>query len=173
MRPAPDDDAAAEDGLTVSILVDVAPADAFRAFTEQIDLWWLRGPRHRFRPPYHDGMLRFTPGVGGTLTEHYPDGTAFTVGEVLDWQPGARLHLTWRLPNFTVAQSTEVVVRFEAERGQTRIHVEHRGFATLPVDHPARHGHRGGALALAKSRLWAEVLTSLRHHLTPGRGEDT
>lgn len=169
MQPVPDDDA---DGFRVSILVDVDPARAFAAFTEQIDLWWLRGPKHRFRAPYHDGMLRFTPGTGGTLTEHYPDGTAFTVGEVLDWQPGARLHLTWRLPNFDAGQRTDVIVHFEAERGRTRVSVEHRGFATLPLDHPARHGHRGRALASAKARLWAELLTSLRDHVSPVNGDD-
>jgi uncharacterized protein YndB with AHSA1/START domain len=168
MQPAPEDHATAEDGFTVSILVDVDPLSAFAAFTEQIDLWWLRGPKHRFRAPYHDGMLRFTPGVGGSLVEHYPDGTAFAVGEVLDWQPGARLHLAWRLPNFTGEQQTDVIVRFEAEHGQTRVSVEQRGFASLPLDHPARHGHRGRALAFAKSRLWAELLTALRHHLKQG-----
>lgn len=88
------------DGFTVSIVVAADPARAFRAFTEEIDLWWLRGPEHRFRPPWHDGMLHLEPEVGGTLTEHYPDGTSFTVGRVLDWQPGERLHLSWRLPNF-------------------------------------------------------------------------
>lgn len=165
MQPVPEVRPDPEDGFVVSMVVDVSPRQAFAVFTEQIDLWWLRGPEHRFRAPYDDGMLRFTPGVGGTLTEHYPDGTAFTIGEVLTWQPGECLRLSWRLPNFTAAQYTEVTVRFSAEQDRTRVSVEHRGFASLPPEHPARHGQQGRALALARGRLWAEALTSLRDRI--------
>ena len=165
MQPVPDRSAAEEDGFTVSILVAVDPGRAFAAFTGQIDLWWLRGPKHRFRAPYHDGMLRFEPGAGGALTEHYPDGTAFTVGRILDWRPGELLRLTWRLPSFTADQHTEVCVRFVSEGNQTRVSVEHRGFASLPSDHPARHGRLGRELAAVKGRLWAELLTALRDHV--------
>ena len=172
MQPGRDRLDDGEDGFIVSVLVAVSPERAFEAFTDQIDLWWLRGPKHRFRPPYHDGMLRFEPGPGGTLKEHYPDGSAFTIGRILDWRPGELLRLTWRLPSFAPAQRTEVCVRFEPEAGQTRVSVEHRGFATLPADHPARHGRRGRDLAFIKGALWAEVLTALRDHVN-ARGSTT
>jgi hypothetical protein len=43
MTIAADDPAV--DQVRVSVLVEVPPADAFRIFVEDIDLWWRRGSR--------------------------------------------------------------------------------------------------------------------------------
>lgn len=156
------------DGLTVSIVVAVDPGRAFQAFTGDIDRWWLRGPKHRFREPYHDGFLRFDTAGEGRLVEHYPDGSSFTVGRILRWIPGEILHLTWRLPNFAPDESTEVVVTFAAVAGGTRVSVEHRGWDALREDHPALHGRDRRTGAFATGRLWMETLTAFRNHLIGG-----
>lgn len=155
-----------DDAFTVSILVAVDPPRAFHAFTEDIERWWLKGPKHRFRAPYRDGYLRFEPEVGGRLVEHYPDGSSFVVGEILHWIPGELVHLTWRLPSFAPDEQTEVRVSFAAESGGTRVSVQHSGWDALRPDHPALHGRDHSAAALATGSLWAETLTSLRDHLT-------
>lgn len=155
----------ADDGFVVSILVNADPVRAFEAFTEETDLWWMRGPRYRFRRPYDGGLLRFEPGPGGHLTEYYPDGSSFTVGTVRDWRPGERVHLTWRLPNFAADEHTEVIVDFVPERGATRVSVEHRGWSALRGDHPAFHGMERRHTARIRDAWWAEVLTFLRDHL--------
>jgi uncharacterized protein YndB with AHSA1/START domain len=37
----------AGDTVTVTVTVDVPPPRAFAVFTEEIDLWWRRGPAYR------------------------------------------------------------------------------------------------------------------------------
>jgi len=153
--------------VTVSIEVAADPELAFRVFTAGIDAWWLRGPKHRFKPPWN-GTLRFEAGATGRLLEEYDDGSVFVIGRVLDWSPGERLCLSWRLPNFKEAEGTEVDVRFEPIEGGTRVSVEHRGWQTLRRDHPARHGLDGRAFEYMKAGLWAENLGSLRAHIQRG-----
>ena len=86
--------------LSVSSEVEVAvdPATAFRAFTEEMDLWWLRGPinfwsdgarrrdpvRARRRRAHHRGPRRPRRGRGARARTHHPMGTggAGGVGEL-------------------------------------------------------------------------------------------
>ena len=76
---------------TVSSQVEVAvdPDTAFVAFTEELDLWWVRGPIN-----YHAAgralAMRCEPGVGGRLLEVYADG-ALELGRITAWEPGQRL----------------------------------------------------------------------------------
>jgi uncharacterized protein YndB with AHSA1/START domain len=147
--------------VVVSIEVAADPQLAFDVFTADIDAWWLRGPQHRFRAPW-DGTLRFEPGPAGRLIEQYADGSAFVIGRVVRWEPGRRLLLSWRLPNFAGAEATEVDVRFEPIDGGTRVSVEHRGWDGLRDGHPVRHGKTGLDLQYMKAQLWAQNLTSLR-----------
>lgn len=55
------------------------PATAFAAFTEELDLWWVRGP-----VSHHAGgrvlAMRCEPGLGGRLLEVYDD----TSGDALE-----------------------------------------------------------------------------------------
>jgi len=150
--------------VIVSIEVAAAPPLAFDVFTSQIDSWWLRGPKHRFRAPW-TGTLVFEPGPAGRLLEQYADGTTFVIGRVVQWTPGERLVLSWRLPNFADAESTEVDVRFEPIDGGTRVSVEHRGWSALRADHPARHGKHGRDFEYMKASLWADNLGSLREYI--------
>ena len=147
--------------VTVSIEVAASPQIAFQVFTTLIDTWWLRGPKHRFRPPW-SGKLVFEPRVGGRLLEEYVDGTSFVIGRVSHWSAGERLVLSWHLPNFNAGETTEVEVRFAAIDGGTRVSVEHRGWDRLRPDHPARHGKAGRDYEYMKARLWADNLTALR-----------
>jgi len=150
--------------VIVSIEVAADPQLAFDVFTAQIDAWWLRGPKHRFKAPWN-GTLRFEPGPQGRLFETYADGTTFIIGRVLHWSPGRRLALSWRLPSFAEAETTEVDVRFDAIDGGTRVSVEHRGWDSLRADHPARHGKAGRDYEYMKASLWAENLTALKKHI--------
>jgi uncharacterized protein YndB with AHSA1/START domain len=152
--------------VIVSIEVAADPLLAFTVFTTDIDAWWLRGPKHRFQPPWN-GTLSFEPGRGGRLIEAYADGTSFIIGRISQWVPGERLVLSWRLPNFADAETTEVDVRFDAVDGGTRVSIEHRGWDTLSADHPARHGKQGREHEYSKAQLWAESLTALRRYFTP------
>ncbi len=74
----------------VEVMAD--PGTAFAAFTEELDLWWVRGPIN-----HHAGgrvlAMRCEPGVGGRLLEEYEDG-ALELGRITAWEPGERL--AWR-----------------------------------------------------------------------------
>ena len=153
-----------QQSVVVSIEVAADPQLAFEVFTTQIDTWWLRGPKHRFKAPWN-GTLTFEPGPQGRLLEQYADGTAFVIGRVSRWSPGERIVLTWRLPSFADAETTEVDVRFEAIAGGTRVSVEHRGWNSLRPDHPARHGKHGRDYEYMKAGLWADNLTGFRQYI--------
>ena len=159
------------DSVYASTLVEVDPATAFEVFTEEIDAWWGRGPRFRWKP-HRGGRLRFEPGVGGRLLEVYEDGgdDVFEVGRILVWEEAARLVFEFRARNFEPGQATEVEVLFAGEGGGTRVSVEHRGWSALPADHPARHGHEGTAFASLMGLWWADLLQSIRRHAARREG---
>lgn len=110
--------------LTVSSTVEVAvdPATAFRAFTEEMDLWWLRGPINFWSDGGRVVEVRCEPGVGGRIIEVLDDPAAGTVLErarITRWEPGARLG--WD----SAVDDVQTEVRFDPIDGGTRVTVEH------------------------------------------------
>ncbi|MFO0985355.1 MAG: SRPBCC domain-containing protein [Planctomycetota bacterium] len=157
------------DSARVTTFVAVAPHDAFEVFTEETDLWWRRGPRYRFSPE-QNGMIRFDGGEGGRLVETFADGTEFVCGKVLVWEPGRRLVFEWRARAFGPDERTEVEVLFEAMNDGTQVTLEHRGWASLPDDHPVRRGLGSGqAFADMIGLWWGELATSYRAHVSGAR----
>ena len=157
----------AGDRVKVTITVKVDPATAFDVFTRETDLWWRRGPKYRVAGR-HPGTLGFEPGAGGRLFESFETAgrrVVHVVGRVTVWDPPARLVFTWRNANFSPEESTEVDVRFEAAGAGTRVTVEHRGWASLRADHPARHGLEGSAFSRMIGLWWGELTTSYREHI--------
>jgi len=53
------------DVVNVSIDVAVDPAEAFRLFTEDIDLWWKTDPAYRVTK---SSLLKFEPYTGGQVS---------------------------------------------------------------------------------------------------------
>ena len=129
--------------VRVSIDVQVDPETAFRVFTEEIDAWYKRG-RHTFYEPDRAIGITFEPHVGGRLVEVYDadTGDGREMGRVTVWEPGRRLV-------FVDARETEVDVRFEpADRGATRVTLEHRGFERLADDEAEHHARFGWRLLM-------------------------
>jgi uncharacterized protein YndB with AHSA1/START domain len=152
------------DQAKVSVFVAVKPADAFAVFTEETDLWWRRGLKYRLagRRP---GVLCFEPGVGGRLFESFEteSGTqVYETGRITVWEPPRRLVVKWRNANFASNESTELEVLFEPSGTGTRVTVNHRGWAALRPDHPARHGLAGAAFSRMMGLWWSDQMTSLR-----------
>ncbi len=147
--------------IAVSIRLKVPPDKAFELFTRDVDVWWQKGPK--YRPQLGEGgRMAFEPGEGGRLVEFYDGGREFEIGRILVWQPGERLSFVWRLSNFTADQSTEVDIRFTPVAEGTRLTLEHRGWDTLPPDHPAHHGLDLMRSQLLRARWWDEQLEGLR-----------
>jgi uncharacterized protein YndB with AHSA1/START domain len=149
----------------VSVAVGVPIEDAFRLFTAEIDRWWRRGLRFRHAGTAR-GVVHIEPQVGGRLFESWtgPDGEhAFVAGVVRRWEPPRVLAFSWRNSNFDPHETTEVEVEFAA-RGpdSTTVTVTHRGWDSLPIDHPARHGQDDRGVTRMIGQWWGEQMTALR-----------
>jgi uncharacterized protein YndB with AHSA1/START domain len=146
--------------VLVALRVDVAPARAFAAFTEEIGLWWRPNGLFQFARK-RDGVLSFEPEPNGRLIETYEDGTVFVIGEILVWDPPHRLVVTWRHESFAPDQVTELHVRFDEVGGQTRVTVEHFGWDKIPQRHAARHGFPLHTFQLRFAEWWQLLLHNL------------
>ncbi|BBK34167.1 uncharacterized protein YndB with AHSA1/START domain [Stella humosa] len=152
--------------IMVAVTVAAPPERAFALFTDEVDVWWQRGPAYRFRRG-NDGTMRFDPGPGGRLVEAYPDGTLFEVGHIRDWQPGRRLAFSWRNPHHSGDEETEVEIEFKAVPGGTRVVVRHSGWDRLNPGHPARHALADVPLMRMMGDWWRGQLAAMAGRL-PG-----
>jgi uncharacterized glyoxalase superfamily protein PhnB len=114
-----------------SSMVEVAadPLTAFTAFTDELDLWWVRGPINA----YDSGRLvemRCEPGVGGRILEVYDaeSGDGLELARITVWEPGRRVAWKSSLDDVTIdvrfdETATGTIVRLEAtvsEGGEDR-----------------------------------------------------
>lgn len=109
---------------TVSSEVHVAadPSTAFKAFTEEIDLWWVRGPINFWSDGGRVVEVRCEPGVGGRLMEVLDNrdaGDVLELARITVWEPGARLAWSSSLDD------VQTEVRFAPTEDGTRVTVEH------------------------------------------------
>ena len=90
-----------------SVSVNVDPSTAFAAFTEEMDLWWVRGPINYYDAARAVGM-RCEPGIGGRIVEVYDQATGegLELARITVWEPGRRL--AWKSSRDDVA----IEVRF-------------------------------------------------------------
>jgi len=102
--------------IELSYELDATAEDAFTAFTGRIDEWW--------HPAYApEGLVRveIEPHVGGRVTHHLANGTAYSWGTVTVWKPPFEYAQT-----FTLAQDPEypstLHVRIEHTRTRGRRH---------------------------------------------------
>jgi uncharacterized glyoxalase superfamily protein PhnB len=93
------------EGRSRSSTVEVAadPLTAFIAFTDELDLWWVRGPINA----YDSGRLvemRCEPGVGGRILEVYDaaSGEGLELARITVWEPGRRLAWESSLDDVTI-----------------------------------------------------------------------
>ena len=105
-----------------SSMVEVAvdPLTAFAAFTNELDLWWVRGPINA----YDSGRLvemRCEPGVGGRILEVYDAASTegLELARITVWEPGRRLAWKSSLDDVTIdvrfdTTATGTIVRLEA-----------------------------------------------------------
>jgi uncharacterized protein YndB with AHSA1/START domain len=109
------------------VTVEASQQTAFEVFTHGMASWW--NPRHHIaEKPYVDLVLEARS--GGRWFERDADGAECDWGEVLSWEPPARVVLGWHLDaDFAYDKDlvTEVEIRFVAETPDvTRVELEHR-----------------------------------------------
>ena len=117
-----------------SVTVPLAPADAFRLFTDELAGWWPL-PTHSVHAEAATGVV-IEPRVGGRIYETTADGRTADWGVVSAWEPGERFATSWH-PGNDPALATQVDVRFSpTPTGGTAVDLVHTGWELRGVDAP-------------------------------------
>jgi uncharacterized protein YndB with AHSA1/START domain len=125
------------------------PADvAFKIFVEEIGQWW---PTDKYSFIGPEANVIIEPRKGGRFYETAPDGNEYVIGEVLVYEPGSRLTVTWT----GNVGSTEIDIRFTADGSGTRIDLAHSGWEKLAGGEQASAGYSAG---------WDEILGLFVRH---------
>ena len=147
--------------IELSYELDATAEDAYAAFTARIDEWW-----HPAYAPEGLERVEIEPHVGGGVTHHLADGTAYRWGTVTVWRPPLEYAQT-----FTLAQDPEhpstLQLRFEPTPSRGRRHpgcivrFAHGGWTAANVAGRARFSEWGILLdrfaALADGRPVPDV----------------
>src|SRR6185436_18371762 len=119
--------------VSSEVVVAVDRDTAFRAFTEELDLWWVRGPINFGSDAHRVVEVRCEPGVGGRIMDvlDRPDSGEVSVrAHITAWEPPSRL--CWDSADDDV--TTEV--SFTSTGAGTLVRVVH----TIPMDGQDRGG---------------------------------
>jgi uncharacterized glyoxalase superfamily protein PhnB len=94
------------------------PQTAFRVFTEEMDLWWVRGPINFFDAARAVAVV-CEQGVGGRILEVYDQaaGDVLEMARITAWEPGRRL--AWN----SSVDEVRIEVLFDAVSDGTRVRV--------------------------------------------------
>jgi uncharacterized glyoxalase superfamily protein PhnB len=117
--------------VSSEITVAISPQEAFSAFTDEMDLWWVRGPIN-----FYDSSRAIAricePGVGGRILEVYGAGPddALELARITGWEPGRRL--AWQ----SLVDDVVVDVSFTPTADGTKVLVR----ATVPAGGQDRGG---------------------------------
>jgi len=117
--------------VSSEVTVGVGPQVAFTAFTDELDLWWVRGPINCYDAARAVAMV-CEPGVGGRILEVYgtDPGDALELARITEWQPGRRL--AWQ----SLVDDVRVEVTFAPAAAGTTVRV----LATVPAGGQDRGG---------------------------------
>ena len=110
--------------VTSEVTVGIDPMAAFTAFTDEMDLWWVRGPINFYDAARATARV-CEPGLGGRILEVYDAdaGESLELGRITRWQPGELL--AWR----SAVDDVLVEVSFAAAGTGTLVRV----VATVPA----------------------------------------
>lgn len=155
------------DRVSASMFVEAPPDVAFEVFTAQIDQWWRHGLKYRVGGR-GISVLHLEPRLGGRLFETISAaggaGEAHVVqtGAVVEWDPPSGLRIEWRGVNFAPHEKTTIAVSFARRGAGTQVTLVHSGFASLPPDHPVRHGRPVDQFVVQTAMWWSDQMSSLR-----------
>jgi uncharacterized protein YndB with AHSA1/START domain len=119
--------------LRVEFEVGVPAAQAFEVWTQRCGSWWPRSHTISGDP----AAIVFEPRPGGRIVEQARDGRHHEWGEILEWDPPARLRYRWHL-FFDPSEATEVEVTFTEHAGRTGIRLQQTGWDELGQAGPPR-----------------------------------
>jgi len=115
--------------LVLSFSLTCDPGHAFKVFTERTSSWWPAGHSRSGAPE----AVTIEPRVGGRIYERAGSGEEHNWGEVLDWDPPARLGYLWHIYG-PREQATKVEISFAPDDDGTCVTVNHSGFERLGAE---------------------------------------
>lgn len=137
-----------------SVVVGLAPEQAFELFTARLGTWWPHNHQIGARP-FVEAFIE--PTVGGRWYERDAEGDECDWGRVLVWEPPHRLVLSWAFtsrfePEPDPARTSEVEIRFRPHEKGAIVELEHRHFE--------RHGDGGKQMraSISNPNGWPAVL---------------
>ena len=136
-----------ENVVTKSITVAIDVEQAFRIWTEQIDVWWPAGHSLSGDP---ETRVFIEGKVGGRFYEQTPKGDEYVWGAVEVWEPPNRLAFTWYLGSSPALPTRVEVIFVLLDKHKTRLEIEHRG--------PELIGELWGLTKARYSAAWDKVL---------------
>ena len=138
---------ATETVIRKSITVDTSVERAFEIFTGMIGSWWPIETHSVGHEEVETAVIESHE--GGRVYERARNGQETDWGHVTVWDPPHRVAFTWH-PGRDAETGQEVDVRFSADGGGTRVHLEHRGWEKL--------GERMAEVVPQYDSGWDEVL---------------
>lgn len=146
----------AERSITSQVEVPVDPGTAFKAFTEELDYWWVRGPINHWAGGRVQA-IRCEPGVGGRLLEVYEEasGESLELARITAWEPGRRL--VWR----SSVDDVETEVSFEPSGSLTAVRV----VARIPAGGVDRGGTSWTRVVPKWFGPWCQLRDSAPHQV--------
>ena len=139
--------------VSKSVTVPVRPAEAFRIYTERPGEWLP--PEHTFIK--NPRAVVMEPRAGGRFYERGADGAEVTRGTITEWDPPARLAVTWRIgpgwqPVFDDSRASIIVVAFRpAGADSTEV--------TVTYTRLERHGQMADVIRQAIDNPGADTLS--------------
>ena len=120
------------DAVTSSVKIALPLEATFRAFTEEIDAWYLKNRNTVFDLTSAPTIV-LEPGVGGCLREAHDEssGEGPVLARVTVWEPPSRIELV-------DLRDTIIEVTFDEVEPGTLVTLVHRGLSALEADDPAR-----------------------------------
>jgi uncharacterized protein YndB with AHSA1/START domain len=127
-----------------TITVARPPDVAFKIFVEEIGQWW---PNEKYMFLGAESKATIETRVGGRVYNRHPDGREYVIGQVVRYEPGARLTFTWN--HGDGLGITEIDVRFTVVGAGTRVDLAHSGWERLVDAEQKSAGFNAG---------WDEIL---------------
>jgi uncharacterized protein YndB with AHSA1/START domain len=129
------------DPLVVEFSVACSADHAFAVWADRTSMWWPHDHSVSGDPAL---TVTFEPRPGGRIFERTSQGAEHDWGEVLVWEPPAKLVYLWHIGRERDA-ATEVEVNFSEEGPNTTISIVHRGWERLGDEGPElRNRNRQG-----------------------------
>lgn len=132
--------------LEIEFTVECSAEHAFAVWADKTSMWWP----HDHSVSGEPGLtVTFEPRAGGRIFERTPQGGEHDWGEVLVWDPPAKLVYLWHIGRGR-SDATEVEVTFTHMDGGTTISIVHRGWE--------RFGEAGAELRKKNRHGWSGLL---------------